>query len=275
MMMLSGMLVLAACKPAGPGGATAANAPAATAATSPAAVATVNGAAISKDVFEFYVKGTVGKAPSELTAEQREQLLDNLVRAQLVAQQAASDGLDKEGDTRSMLELARLNLLQQAASQHFLKDKTPTDQELHAEYDAQVAQMPKTQYHARHILVTTEDAAKKIIEQLKKGAKFADIAKRDSIDPSKQNGGDLGWFAADNMVKPFSDAVATLKKGEYTQQPVQTQYGWHVIRLEDTRDVPPPAFDTVKDRVAQLVKQKKFKTYVDELLKTAKIEKTP
>jgi peptidyl-prolyl cis-trans isomerase C len=133
--------------------------------------------------------------------------------------------------------------------------------------------MPKTQYHARHILVTSQDAAQKIIDELKKGAKFEDLAKKDSIDSSKDQGGDLGWFTPTNMVKPFADAVQSLKKGEITQSPVQSQYGWHVIQLVDTRDTPVPPLDQVKDRVAQLVETKKFRAYQDELLKTAKVEK--
>ncbi len=135
--------------------------------------------------------------------------------------------------------------------------------------------MPKTQYHARHILVNSQEDAQKIIDQLKKGAKFEDLAKKDSIDSSKDQGGDLGWFSPSNMVKPFADAVAALKKGEYTQTPVQTQYGWHVIQLIDTRETPVPPLDSVKDRVDQLVQNKKFKAYQDELMKNAKVEKNP
>jgi peptidyl-prolyl cis-trans isomerase C len=135
--------------------------------------------------------------------------------------------------------------------------------------------MPKTQYHARHILLSSQDAAQKAIDQLKKGAKFEDLAKKESIDSSKDQGGDLGWFSPANMVKPFADAVAGLKKGETTQTPVQSQYGWHVIQLIDTRETPVPPLDSVKDRVDQLVQTKKFKAYQDELMKTAKIEKNP
>jgi peptidyl-prolyl cis-trans isomerase C len=133
--------------------------------------------------------------------------------------------------------------------------------------------MPKTQYHARHILVSSQDAAQKIIDELKKGAKFEDLAKKDSSDSSKDQGGELGWFSPSNMVKPFADAVVQLKKGEVTPAPVQSQYGWHVIQLLDTRDTPVPPLDQVKDRVAQLVETKKFRAYQDELLKTAKVEK--
>jgi peptidyl-prolyl cis-trans isomerase C len=121
--------------------------------------------------------------------------------------------------------------------------------------------------------VSTQDAAQKITDELKKGAKFEDLAKKDSMDSSKEQGGELGWFTPTNMVKPFADAVASLKKGEVTPAPVQSQYGWHVIQLEDTRDTPVPPLDQVKDRVAQLVETKKFRAYQDDLLKTAKVEK--
>jgi peptidyl-prolyl cis-trans isomerase C len=111
-----------------------------------------------------------------------------------------------------------------------------------------------------------------VIARINKGERFEDAAKRDSLDGSKERGGDLGWFTPQTMVKPFADAVMALKKGEMTQAPVQSQFGWHVIKLEDTRDVQPPPFDQVKDQLNNVVLAKKFKTYADDLKKTAKIE---
>jgi peptidyl-prolyl cis-trans isomerase C len=237
-------------------------------------VATVNGVPIRRDFFDFYVKGiTGGKNPSDLTPEQREHALDNLVRAQIIAQQAQKDGLDHDADTQHLLEISRLNVLQSVVADRYLKTREPTDQELRAEYDAQVAKLPHTEYHARHILVATEDAAKALIAKLDKGAKFPDLAKSDSLDSSKSNGGDLGWFRLQGMVKPFADAVAQLKPGEYTREPVRTQYGWHVIELEGTRDLAVPSFDSVRQQLVQLVKQKKFKTYEDALMQQAKIDR--
>ncbi len=238
-------------------------------------VATVNGTQISREFYDSYVKAIAGgKAPADLTAEQREQALDNLVRARVISDQATKDGADKDTEVATKLELARLSVLQEAAFEKYLKDKKPTDAELKAEYDSQVAGMPKTEYHARHVLVATEAFAQKIVDELDKGGKFADIAKRDSMDSSKDSGGDLGWFTPDRMVKPFADAVATLKPGEYTKKPIQTQYGWHVIKLEETRPVAAPPFDQVKDRLLQIVQSKKIKAYSDELLKAAKVEKS-
>jgi len=199
----------------------------------------------------------------------------NLIRAQVVADHATRDGLDRSGDTAYMLELARLNVLQQAVEERYLKDREPTEQELRAEYETQLAAMPKTEYHARHILVATEPFAQKIIERLNKGEKFEALAKSESMDSSKNNGGDLGWFTPGRMVPEFAGAVMALKPGEFTHSPVQTQYGWHVIQLLETREVTPPPFDQVRQRLVQVVQAKKFRIYQDELMRNAKIEKFP
>src|SRR4029077_784043 len=179
-----------------------------TAGTAPKPVATVNGDSLTAAEFEMFTKAVAGKVPAELNAQQRSQALDTLVRAEVVAQQAEKEGLDKVGDAPPSLALARLQILEQAAMTNFLKDHKVTDAELKAEYDAQVAAMPKTQYKARHILVKTKDEADQIIAQLNKGAKFEKLAADHSLDGSKTNGGDLGWFSPQNMVKPFADAVA-------------------------------------------------------------------
>jgi peptidyl-prolyl cis-trans isomerase C len=264
----AGLFVLAACTPkSNPNAVTTP-----TAADKP--VAMVNGVPLSRELYDFVAKSVAGKTATQLTEQQRSQLLDSLIRAEVVAQQAQKDGLDKKPETATAMAFQRLQLLDQAASENYLKDRKPTDAELKAEYDFQIAQMPKTQYKARHILVKTKEEADKILEQLKHGAKFEDLAKANSIDNSKNNGGDLGWFNVSNMAKPFGDAVAALKKGETTSQPVQTEFGWHIIRLDDTRDNVPPPFDSVKDRISQLVQQKKLEAYRDDLMKTAKIEKS-
>jgi peptidyl-prolyl cis-trans isomerase C len=259
------LVVLAACQPKG-------TAPS-SADTSPP-VASVNGQPITRDFYEFYIKGiTQGKNSADLTAPQRAAALDNLIRARLVGEQAVKEGLDKSDDNAYLLEISRLNVLQQAVEQKYLKDRKPTEQELRAEYETQVAAMPKTEYHARHILLASEPTAQKIIERLDKGEKFDAIAKSDSLDPSKSTGGDLGWFSPERMMPEFSGAVVALKPGEYTHNPVHTQYGWHVIQLLDTREVTPPPFDQVKGRLEQIVQAKKFRSYTDDLMKTAKVEK--
>jgi peptidyl-prolyl cis-trans isomerase C len=270
---LAALLVLAACARMHlPASSSAQNATNATPADKP--IATVNGTDISRDVFDYYVRNTAGKNPTDLTADQRAQLLDNLVRGEVVAQEVLKQGFDKGGDTQSLLTLSRLQILEQAGFEHYVQSKAPTDAELQAEYRSQIDAMPKTQYHARHILVANQTDAQQVIDQLKHGAKFEDLAKKDSIDPgSKNNGGDLGWFSPTTMVKPFAEAVQSLKNGEVTPQPIQTQYGWHVIQLIDTRETPVPPFDQVKERVSQLWQQKQFRAYEDDLLKNAKIQK--
>jgi peptidyl-prolyl cis-trans isomerase C len=258
------LLALAACKPQTGSDAAVDHGP---------PVATVDGRTIGRDTYEFYVKGIAGKPSTELSADQRDQVLENLVRAQVIAEEAEKEGLNKDKDTAALLELSRLNVLQQALSEKYLKDKKATEQEMRAEYETQVGSSSRQEYHAKHILVATSSFAEKIVKDLEKGAKFEDVAKRESMDSSKDNGGDVGWFTPDRMVKPFADAVLALKPGEFTHTPVQTQYGWHIIKLEETRDVAPPAFDQVKGRLEQMVQAKKFKTYVDGLMKTAKVEK--
>jgi len=133
--------------------------------------------------------------------------------------------------------------------------------------------MPKTEYHARHILVANEAEARKVIDRLDKGEKFDVLAKSDSLDPSKSNGGDLGWFSPERMVPEFAGAVIAMKPNEYTHNPVHTQYGWHVIQLLDTREVTPPPFEQVKGRLEQIVQAKKFRSYTDDLMKAAKVDK--
>ena len=264
------MLALTACgKPA------ATDKPADAAAT-PAKppLVTVNGTALSNDLFEDYVKAvTNGKASSDLSQGDRDQIKENLVRMELIAQQAEKDGLTKDPEIASRLELSRINVLQQASAQKYLKEHAPTEAELRAEFEAQIASSPLVEYHARHILVSSEDVAQKVIEQLKGGADFATLAKRLSSDKgSAVKGGDLDWFSPNDMVKPFGDALALLKNGEFTKTPVQTQFGWHVIQLLGTRDRTPPSFESVQDRLKQIVVGKRFKASSDEMLKTAKIE---
>ena len=190
-----------------------------------------------------------------------------MINMQLIAAQAEKEGLQNDPDVATRIALLRTQILADAAAQKYVKSNEPTDAELHTAYDAAT---DKTEYHALHILVPTKEKAQALIKKLKGGAKFEDVAKAESTDNSKANGGDLGWFTTARMVKPFGDAVKTLKKGEITPEPVQTQYGWHIIRLDDTRDAP---FDQFKGQLTNGIMQKKFQTYIDGLKATAKIEK--
>ena len=236
-------------------------------------VASVDGTPISQEIYDFYTKSLAGKAAAELTTAQKSQVLDELINTQLIANQAIKDGIDKESETTSQLAIARLRLLADGEARKYLKGKEPTEQELRVEYETALTTMDKTEYHARHILVATKDLAEQLIKQIKSGAKFDAVAKAQSMDGSKERGGDLGWFSLSKMTKPFADAVKSLKKGEMTAAPVQTQFGWHIIKLEETRDVTPPPFEQVKEQLTNHVMQKKLQAYVADLKKTAKIAK--
>jgi len=190
-------------------------------------VAVVNGTPISRETYDDYLKGLLrGKPASDLTADEKNQVLDQLINTQLIAAQAEKDALDKDPEVATRIALVRTQILAEAAAQKYVKNNEPTDQELHAAYDSAT---DKTEYHASHILVPTKEKAEQLIKKLNKGAKFEDVAKAESTDNSKANGGDLGWFTLARMVKPFGDAVKALKKGDVTAEPVQTQYGWHII----------------------------------------------
>jgi peptidyl-prolyl cis-trans isomerase C len=259
-------LLLAACgkgqQPAAPA---AADKPATPAAT---AVAVVDGTPISREAYDDYLKGLLrGKPVTDVKAEEKNQVLDQMINMQLIAARADKDGLEKDPEVATKIALLRTQVMADAAAQKYIKGNEPTDQELHAAYDAAT---DKTEYHALHILVPTKEKAAQLIKKIKGGAKFEDVAKAESTDNSKANGGDLGWFTTARMVKPFGDAVKGLKNGEITTEPVQTQYGWHVIKLIETRDAP---FDQFKGQLSNGIMQKKFQAYIDDLRKTAKIEK--
>jgi peptidyl-prolyl cis-trans isomerase C len=239
-------------------------------------LAVVNGAPISRIEFDVYVKNLLQGKQQELTADQKSQVLDELISLQLLAAQAEKEGLQNDPDTLAQLQLLRVRVLADAESQKYVKSQQPSDAELHAEYESAIAGMDKTEYKARHILVASKELADQLIKKLKTGAKFEDLAKANSTDNgSKNSGGELGWFNTSRMVKPFSDAVKGLKKGEVTPEPVQTQYGWHVIQLEDTRDATPPPFEQVKSQLTNTAIRKKLQAYVTDLKKDAKIERKP
>ncbi len=239
-------ILLAAC---GKGQQAAAPAPAADKAAAPP-VAIVNGTPISREAFDDYLKGLLrGKPAADVTADDKNQVLDQMINMQLIAAQADKDGLQNDADVATRIALLRTQILADAAAQKYVKNNEPSDAELHTAYDAAT---DKTEYHALHILVASKEKGEQLIKKLKAGAKFEDVAKAESTDNSKANGGDLGWFTTARMVKPFGDAVKALKKGEITPEPVQTQYGWHIIKLEDTRDAP---FDQFKTQLTNGIMQ--------------------
>jgi peptidyl-prolyl cis-trans isomerase C len=237
------------------------------------AVAIVNGEPISRDAWNLYVKTrNRGTEPDQLNEEQKKENLDGLIEMYVAAQQAEKDGLGT-GEDGARIELMKRSALAELLGKKVLGDKEPTEEELKAEYDKQIAKMPKVEYHARHILVDSEAKARELIAKLDSGTDFATLAKENSSDSSAKEGGDLGWFAASRMVKPFADAVEALQKGSYTKEPVQSEFGWHVIRLDDTRPLTPPSYEAVSQQLGQLVKQEKFQAYLDGLMKTAKVDR--
>ena len=236
-------------------------------------VATVNGKALPKSEFDLYVANMGRQSGREVPEDQKGQLLDQYISMQLAADEAEKAGIEKDPKVRDQLALARLQVLVDAGLQKYLEAHPVQEPELRPEYDAQVAALPR-EYHARHILVDDQAAAVAITKELKGGADFAKLAAKRSKDSSSKRGGDLGWFTLDTMVNPFADAVKVMQPGQLTEQPVQSQYGWHVIKLEETRATSAPPFDEVKDRVKMIVQRKKLQSHLEELRTTAKIEKT-
>lgn len=190
------------------------------------------------------------------------------IDVKLLAKDAAAEKLDQTPDFQSHMAYLRDRELHNAYFKAHVADAI-TDDEVKARYDKEVAALPKQEeVHARHILVKTEDEAKAIIKELDGGKDFATLAKEKSTDPNKADGGDLGYFAHGRMVKEFEDAAFALPVGTYTKTPVKSDFGWHVIKVEDKRIAPPPPFDQVKDQVRQLVMRDKYL----ELLNKAKQE---
>jgi len=262
--------LLAACtKPAGD----AAKGPEGAAPAAASTVATVNGKKLSSDLYDTFVQAvTGGQMPEPLTDEQKSQFIDQLVNMTLAAQAAEKDGLQKDPQVAARMDLLRTQILAEAASDKFIKAHPVSETEMKAEYDAQVAAMPK-EYKARHILVEKQETAESIIRELQAGGDFSKLAKAESKDSSAQSGGDLGWFSPQSMVKPFADAVTALEKGKYTTAPVQSEFGYHVIILDDVRNPEAPKFEDVKPQVEMFVQRKKLQEYLDGLRKTAEIQK--
>lgn len=244
-------------------------APAAPAVTKEDAVASVNGTYISKKTLETLEKEIAERSQGQTFP--KEQLLEELIQRELLIQQAVQKQLDKAPEVIERMATVRNSLLSQAALQDYLKANPVTDEEIKAEYDSKMANMG-SEYKARHILVKTEDEAKKLIAELEKGGDFTALAKKHSIDPMGSEGGDLGWFTADRMVPPFSEAVVALENGKFSKQPVQTQFGWHVILREDSRALTPPPFDAVKEQIRPMLQRQKAQAMIENLRKNAKVE---
>lgn len=235
-------------------------------------VATVNGKQIKQSVYDYIAKDATSRG-QKIDAPVKEAIVNKLVDSELVYQEAQKLGLDKQADYVAREELARRELLTSAYLQDYVKKNPISDADTKAAYEQYKKAYGEKEFSARHILVKTEAEAKEIIAQLNKGGDFAKIAKEKSLDPgSKEKGGDLGWFSPATMVKPFSDAVAVLPKGAVSANPVQTQFGWHVIKLADTRASQPLAYDKVKEGLQKNLQQRNLEKMMAELRSKAKID---
>jgi peptidyl-prolyl cis-trans isomerase C len=238
------------------------------------AVATVNGKQIKQSVYDYIAKDATARG-QKVDAQVKQAITNKLIDSELVYQEAQKIGLDKQADYIAREELSRRELLTSAYLQDFMKKNPISDADTKAAYEQYKKAYGDKEYSARHILVKTEPEAKEIIAQLGKSGDFAKIAKEKSMDPgSKEKGGDLGWFSPATMVKPFSDVVANLQKGAISASPVQTQFGWHVIKLIDTRTSQPLAYDKVKEGLQKNLQQRNLEKMMDELRTKAKVDIT-
>ena len=235
-------------------------------------VAIVNGKAVPKARVDA-LAAQVARAGRPVTPEMQGQLRDEIIAREVFMQEAQLRGLDATEDYRAQIELARQSILIRELFADFQTKNPVTDADIMAEYDKFAASNSGKEFKARHILVEKEADAKAIIAQLKKGGKFEEIAKKSSKDPgSGANGGDLDWAAAGSYVPEFSEALAKLEKGKMTETPVKTQFGYHIIRLDDTREAQLPKFEEVKPQIAQQLTQQKLAKYQEDLRAKAKVE---
>jgi len=260
-------VLLAGCDQLQNAGQSTSTAPAAVKDTS-AVVATVNGTPITDAVLDLYeeqMKSRRAAAPMDRSA-----ILDEVINLELASQNGTKEGLASDTHTQLQIDQQRRAVIATAAIQKYLQSHPITDEELKKLYDEQV---PKgSEYKARHILLKDEDEAKKLIAELDKGADFSELAKEHSTGPSGKSGGELGWFSPKQMVAPFSEAVATLEKGTYTKEPVKTQFGWHIIMLDDVRESTPPAFDEVKPQLQAFMQKQRVQQYIASLHEGAQID---
>ena len=235
-------------------------------------LAIVNGKAVPTARLEALAE-QVARAGRPVTPEMQGQLRDEVIAREVFMQEAQKLGLDASNEFKTQMELARQTILIRELFANYQKTNPVTDADIKAEYDKFAAANSGKEFKARHILVNKEDEAKAIIAQLKKGGKFEDIAKKSSKDPgSGANGGDLDWAGASNYVAEFAEALTKLTKGKMTDTPVKTQFGYHIIRLDDVREAQLPAFDDVKPQIAQQLQQQKLAKFQEDLRAKAKIE---
>ncbi|NEV63292.1 peptidylprolyl isomerase [Thiorhodococcus minor] len=236
-------------------------------------IATVNDEAYRLDVFRlFYMERLQGNQAQQNNPAFQQQVFDEFMGLIVASQEGERRKLEDDRNVVAALELERMKVMSNAALSAMADEIEPAEDELKAAYEKIKEKTTRMEYKARHILVKEEDEAKKLIKQLDKGADFTKLAKEHSQGPTGKDGGDLGWFDAKQMVAPFAEAVAVLEPGSYTEEPVHTQFGWHVIELEDTRKAEPPAFEDAKPQLIALVKRQKIAEKVNEMRENAMVE---
>jgi len=237
-------------------------------------IASVNGEAITAEQLNAYIERRTGSDPSAIEPQVREQLLNEMINIELLAQAAKNSKLHEQSPLKDQLAFQRDTAMADAAMSAYLEKNPVTEEDIRAEYEQRKGELGGTEYKARHILVETEEQAKDIVSKLDGGADFAELAKEHSIEPgADKSGGDLGWFSPAQMVPPFAAAVTSMEPGSRSKQPVQTQFGWHVIAVEDTRDVPPPELAQISEQIKRFMTNQRIQKYIDELRAGAEIEK--
>lgn len=241
-------------------------------ADSSAVLATVNGTDITQWTLTRYARQR-GLPPEAAKGKQRNALIEELINRELIYQNAIEIGVDKTPAIQAELQHQRINIIASSILNRSSDRFLVSDEALKNEYENRKGELGGKEFKARHILLEKEADAKAVIVELNKGADFVKLAGKKSTGPSAVDGGDLGWFQTSQMVKEFSDAAAKLKKGSYTTAPVKTQFGWHVILLEDSRSVNPPKFEEIKEQIRVGLQGKLIESYIGGLRKTAKIER--
>jgi peptidyl-prolyl cis-trans isomerase C len=234
-------------------------------------VAKVNGKAIPANRAEVLMANQLAQGQAK-TPELEKAVKEELVRREVLAQAAAAKGMDKKSDVQAQIDLARQGVLIGAYLNEFARGVKITDEDVKKEYDTLKGALGDREYKARHVLVEKEDEAKDIIARLKKGEKFEELAKVSKDPGSKDKGGELGWANKASYVPPFAEAMTKLAKGKYTEAPVQSNFGWHVIQLDDVRELKAPNFDDVKPQIVQRMRQMAVEKHILDLRGKAKVE---
>jgi peptidyl-prolyl cis-trans isomerase C len=235
-------------------------------------IAVVNGTPIPKARVDALVAQLVQQGQQD-SPQLQTAVREELINREILMQEAARRGIPNRPDVKAQVAVAQQTVVLRALIEDFVKNNAPSDAEVKARYDALVKDAGGKEYHLHHILVDNEQQAKDLIAKIKAGASFEDLAKQYSKDPgSGKNGGDLDWSDPKAYVPEFAAAAEKLQKGQMTDAPVHTQFGWHIIRLDDTRDVTPPPLEQVRQQIVQQIQQEKLQAFEENLRKSAKVQ---